>query len=87
MKFTFRYPLTPQTVLVWDTVLLKNNLYIEIPNGCLPDASKEAFVALLEYAEEILECDHAVVCFSKDRVDRCKLKSYWMKRVGCQSIN
>jgi len=70
---TFRYPLTPQTVLTWDTVLLKNNLYIEIPNGCLPDSSKEAFVALLEYAEEVLHCNHAVVCFPRDRNDRAML--------------
>jgi len=49
------------------------NLYIEVPNGCLPDASKEAFVALLEYAEEALQCHHAIVCFKKDRIDRAML--------------
>lgn len=70
VKITFRYPLTPQTVLTWDTMLLKNNLYIEVPNGCLPDASKEAFVALLEYAEEVLQCEHAIVCFPRERSDR-----------------
>jgi len=70
VKITFRYPLTPQTVLTWDTILLKKNLYIEVPNGCLPDASKEAFVALLEYSEEVLNCEHAIVCFPKDRADR-----------------
>jgi len=73
LQITFRYPLTPQTVLTWETILLKNNLYIEVPNGLLPDASKEAFVALLEYAEEVLQCDHAVVCFLKDRLDRAIL--------------
>jgi ornithine decarboxylase antizyme 1 len=73
LQITFRYPLTPQTVLTWETILLKNNLYIEVPNGLLPDASKEAFVALLEYAEEVLQCDHAIVCFPKDRLDRAIL--------------
>lgn len=73
LKITFRYPLTPHTILTWDTTMMNNNLYIEVPNGCLPDASKEAFVALLEYAEEVLQCHHAVVCFKKDRVDRAIL--------------
>jgi len=65
--------LTQQTTLTWDTTLIYNNLYIEVPNGCLPDASKEAFVALLEHAEEVLRCHHAVVCFKKDRMDRATL--------------
>jgi len=72
-QITFRYSLTSQTLLKWDTVLQDNNLYIEVPNGLLPDASKDAFVALLEYAEEVLQCNHAVVCFMKDRVDRATL--------------
>jgi len=73
VRITFRYSLTPQNVLKWDTILQNNNLYIEVPDGLLPDASKDAFVALLEYAEEILECNHAVVCFLKDRIDRATL--------------
>jgi len=73
IKISFRYPLTKKTTLTWDTCLIKNNLYIEIPHGCLPDASKEAFVSLLEYAEEDLQCHHAVVCFKKDRADRAIL--------------
>jgi len=73
LKIRFRYSLTPQAVLTWDTILVRNNLYIEVPNGLLPSASKEAFVALLEYAEEILQCDHAIVYFLKDRVDRAIL--------------
>jgi len=27
--------------------------------------SKEAFVSLLEYAEEVLECSHVIVCIEK----------------------
>jgi len=73
LQITFRYSLTTQTLLKWDTVLQNNNLYIEVPNGLLPDSSKDAFVALLEYAEEVLQCNHAVVCFMKDRVDRATL--------------
>ena len=70
VKISFRYPLTSQTVLTWDTTLMRDNLYIGIPEGCLPDASKEAFVELLEFAEEKLHCQFAIVYFKKDRVDR-----------------
>jgi hypothetical protein len=69
----FRYAVTQQAILTWDTIFARNNLYIEVPNGLLPDASKEAFVALLEYAEEVLQCAHAIVYFRKDRVDRAIL--------------
>jgi len=72
-QITFRYSLTSQNILKWDTVLQGDKLYIEVPNGLLPDASKDAFVALLEYAEEVLRCTHAIVCFKKDRVDRATL--------------
>jgi len=78
LQITFRYTLTPQNILCWETILLNNNLYIEIPNGLEPDASKEAFVALLEYAEEVLQCDHAVVCFDRDRIDRAILVRTFM---------
>lgn len=78
LQITFRYPLTPHTILTWDTTLMNDNLYIEVPNGCLPDASKEAFVALLEYAEEVLQCRHAVVCFKADRMDRAVLMRTFM---------
>lgn len=73
VKISFRYPLTSQTVLTWDTTLMRDNLYIGIPEGCLPDASKEAFVELLEFAEEKLHCQFAIVYFKKDRVDRAIL--------------
>jgi len=78
LKINFQYSLTPQVQLSWDTILWKNNLYIEVPNGCLPDASKEAFVALLEYAEDVLKCDNAIVCFLKERYDRSILVRTFM---------
>ncbi|CAL8129617.1 unnamed protein product [Orchesella dallaii] len=73
LKIVIRYPLTAHTVLTWETIYVNNNLYIEVKNGCLPDASKDAFVSLLEYAEDILRCQHAVIYFSKERSDRASL--------------
>jgi len=70
LKVNFRYPLTTQTVLTWETTYVNNILYIEVPHGCLPDTSRDAFVALLEYAEDVLCCQHAIIYFSKEREDR-----------------
>jgi len=39
----------------------------------LPEGSREAFVSLLEAAEEKLNCQHVVVVFTSDRSDRSML--------------
>lgn len=70
VRIIVRYYLTNSTILTWETTYVNNTLYIEVPHGCLPDASKDAFVALLEYAEEVLLCNNAIVYFSKEREDR-----------------
>jgi hypothetical protein len=57
----------------WETLLVGQKLYVEIPDGILPDGSKESFVTLLEYAEEALKCSHVIVCFRKARADRATL--------------
>jgi len=73
-----RYQLTNSTVLTWETTYVNQTLYIEVPNGCLPDASKDAFVALLEYAEEVLLCNRAIIYFSKERNERATLVRTFM---------
>lgn len=57
----------------WETTLLNDTLYVELPTGILPEGSKESLVMLLEYAEEKLKCNHVVVCFNKGRTDRVSL--------------
>jgi len=69
INIQFQYELTQKITLTWDAVLFKKTLYIDVPNELHPDASKEAFVTLLEYAEEELNCEQAIVRFFKDRGD------------------
>lgn len=68
-RISFKVWLCGQTAVDWQSVLYKDTLYLK-PGDTLPDGSKEAFVALLEYAEESLCCRQIVVCFKKDAVDR-----------------
>ncbi|XP_074035681.1 LOW QUALITY PROTEIN: ornithine decarboxylase antizyme [Leptinotarsa decemlineata] len=54
----------------WDAVLRGKTLYVAVPHSVLPEGSREAFVALLEAAEEKLMCEHVVVVFAANRPDR-----------------
>jgi ornithine decarboxylase antizyme 1 len=61
----------------WNTLYHNSRLYVEIPDGILPDGSKESFVTLLEYAEEQLHCSQVIVYFKKDRADRaCLIRTF-----------
>lgn len=57
----------------WEAILYANNLYLQIPAGVLFETSKEAFVNLLEYAEEELKCQNVVICLDKNCVEKCEL--------------
>jgi len=54
----------------WEAILYSNNLYLQIPANCLVETSKEAFVNLLEYAEEELKCQNVVLCLDKSCVEK-----------------
>lgn len=69
----FQISLADSLQVTWETLLVGRKLYVEIPNGILPDGSKESFVTLLEYAEEALKCSHVIVCFKNTRTDRASL--------------
>lgn len=50
----------------WDAILWDGRLYIHVgPSQMTDGSSKEAFVSLLEYAEECLGCTHVIVCIDK----------------------
>lgn len=56
--------------VTWETLLIGTTLFIEIPSDILPVGSKESFVTLLEYAEEVLFCNHIIIYFKKNRADQ-----------------
>lgn len=66
----FLHHLTANLCVKWDAVLWDGKLIVDIPKGILPEGSRDSFVALLEYAEEELQCSHVLVCFEKGRYDR-----------------
>ncbi|XP_042223926.1 ornithine decarboxylase antizyme 1-like [Homarus americanus] len=71
VRLSFKFQLAEQTTVLWETVVVGRRLYLSIVH--LPEGSKEAFVSLLEYAEEVLGCSHVLICFKKDRSDRAML--------------
>ncbi|XP_056638782.1 LOW QUALITY PROTEIN: ornithine decarboxylase antizyme 1 [Diorhabda sublineata] len=73
LRLTFRTARQP-----WEAVLKGRTLYIALPPQVLPEGSREAFVGLLEAAEEQLKCEHVVVVFAADRPDRAVLVRTFM---------
>jgi len=56
--------------IIWDGYIWKGDLYLTIPDGLVIERSKEAFIELLEFAEEELHCNCIIASFSKTRNDR-----------------
>lgn len=75
VRITLKLHVTEATFSVWDTVLNPENniLYVALPTILLPEASKQSFITLLEFAEEKLDVDAVVLCMRKDRMDRPNL--------------
>ncbi|KAJ6641179.1 Ornithine decarboxylase antizyme [Pseudolycoriella hygida] len=75
IKITIKLNVTDTTFSVWETVLNPDNntLYVALPTVLLPEASKQSFITLLEFAEEKLDVDAVVLCMRKDRLDRQNL--------------
>lgn len=62
----------------WLALLWRGDLYLTVPNGIVIERSKEAFITLLEFAEEKLQCKSIIVCFSKSRTERNTLIRMFM---------
>jgi len=74
-QIRFQFQLCAQTSVEWNAMLFGRCLYLR-PGQSLPDGSKEAFVALLQYAEELLQCSHIYVCFRKSAVARSMVRTF-----------
>jgi ornithine decarboxylase antizyme 1 len=64
-RFKFRVSASNSNLPPWDSILWQGRLYVNVSSQQLSDGSKEAFVSLLEYAEETLDCSHVVVCLDQ----------------------
>jgi len=62
---------------LWSIKLRNDSLYVELPQQ-LNDESKEKFVSLLEFADDILRCKHVIIYFDKTRSDRAALVKTFM---------
>lgn len=69
VRLSFRLQLCARTAVMWEAVLLKNTLYLK-PGENLPDGSKEAFIALLDYTETFLKCKHIYVCLKRNIIQQ-----------------
>ncbi|XP_076863049.1 LOW QUALITY PROTEIN: ornithine decarboxylase antizyme 2a [Brachyhypopomus gauderio] len=69
----FQYKLSERRFSCWETVLAADCLYLEIPDGALPEGSKEGLTSLLEFAEERLKVTYVFVWFYKTREDRVSI--------------
>uniref|UniRef100_A0A8C7VSW9 Ornithine decarboxylase antizyme 2b n=1 Tax=Oncorhynchus mykiss TaxID=8022 RepID=A0A8C7VSW9_ONCMY len=69
----FHYQLSEQRNACWETMFTSNSLFLEIPEGSLPEGSKEGLTSLLMFSEEKLGVSHVFLWFSKSRVDQALL--------------
>lgn len=79
-RITLKLHVTESTFSIWETVLnnINNVLYVAIPTQLNHEASKHAFISLLEFAEEKLNATAVVLCLRKDRPDRPSLVRTFM---------
>lgn len=69
IKVTLKITLLDSLNVQWESLLINETLYVYISNPPTGN-SKEAFIALLEFAEEELNCKKVIVYFDKQNPDR-----------------
>jgi len=77
-RLAFVLELTATRDWRWEGVLWRGRLYLEVPSRLVQTGSKEGFVALLEHAEEELQCSHVILALSKERADRADVVRTFM---------
>ena len=72
--FSYKWPCgnASATNVTWTLCLIQSRIFFNVPPGLSVERSKEAFVTLLELAEEEFECTQIVVSFGKDRPEKRK---------------
>lgn len=66
----------PKSIPPWDAILWQGRLYVNMTAQQLSEGSKEAFVSLLEYAEETLKCSDVIICLSGGNVAKSMIKNF-----------
>ncbi|TRY63323.1 hypothetical protein TCAL_02596 [Tigriopus californicus] len=66
----------PKTIPPWDAILWQGRLYVNMTAQQLSEGSKEAFVSMLEYAEETLKCSDVIICLSGGNVAKSMIKNF-----------
>ncbi|CAD7014357.1 unnamed protein product [Ceratitis capitata] len=74
-RITIKLHVTENKYTAWESVLnpVNNILYVAMPEKLPPEASKDTFISLLEFAEEKLDVDAVVLCVRKNIPDRGSL--------------
>lgn len=72
--FSYKWPCgnASATTVTWTLCLVESRIFFKVPPGLSVERSKEAFVTLLELAEEEMDCTQIVVSFGKDRPEKRK---------------
>lgn len=59
---SFEIKVTQNTNVKWDTIIFNRQMFVLVPTTLSQNGSRESFVALLEIAEEELDCESVVCC-------------------------
>jgi ornithine decarboxylase antizyme 1 len=71
---------------MWEAVLWKGRLYVSVTANQLTGGSKEAFIMLLEYAEDVLDCSHVIVCLGKPNSFKGSTATYRNKNINTTNL-
>lgn len=59
----------------WTLCVIQSQVFFNVPAALSVERSKEAFVTLLEIAEEEMDCNQIIISFGKDRPEKRKYLS------------